>query len=172
MRHKTLQLVAVLCLPGFVVAAICLSFGFAYASPAPMFFIIAGLLLTWWRPARPGQMLAIAAAASVLLAVALYFVSLQVVIIENRSGQPVIGLDVAPRENGFRTYSFRLPKLPNGYTFKFKFHDLLLCGGVGCSGRLGDGTQLGWDGIDPDQACHHTTRIAIGPHGVCHYGAK
>lgn len=117
-------------------------------------------------------MLLIAAAASVLLAVPLYWLSLQVVIIENRSGQPILQLIVVPDDSGTREYAFDLHDLPKEYRFRFRFHDLLLCGGVSCNGKLRDGTPLDWDGIEPAKRCHHTTRITIGPHSVCHYGDK
>ena len=115
-------------------------------------------------------MLLIAAGASVLLAVALYLLSLQEVMMENRSGQVISQLIVVPNDSGTRAYAFNLRDLPKGYRFRFQFHDLLLCGGVRCNGKLRDGTPLGWDGIEPKEHCHHTTRITIGPHGVCHYG--
>lgn len=117
-------------------------------------------------------MLLVAAGASALLVIALYFLSLQRVIIENRSGQAVSQLMIAPYDNGTREYAFRLPNLPKGSRFRFQFHDLLLCGGVGCDGKLRDGTPLDWDGIEPRKSCHHTTRITVGPRGVCHYDDK
>ena len=101
-------------------------------------------------------MLLIAAGASVLLASALYWLSLQVVIIENQSGQAISQLIVVPNDSGTRAYAFDLHDLPKEYRFRFRFHDLLLCGGVSCNGKLQIGTPLDWDGIDPKKSCHHT----------------